>query len=293
MDTSIITPSVHTSATKIEGCTSVSTEPKKGVERAGIQRRCTTCGLEPTALARAGLTSTLLQQTGTRLKGLEQSRRSASCSQIEASDFAERNRMSHEMWEARYAAAEGQLFGSAPNAFLARHAAEIAPGSRVLVPADGDGRNGVWLAEQGHHVLATEFSHAAQTKARAVAAQKGVSLDFVLGDLTDYAWPEARFDAIAAIFIQFLTPPEREIVFEGIARALKPGGVLLLEGYRPEQLAYGTGGPKIVENLYTEPMLQAAFGHFAQCRIEAYDAHLEEGAGHHGMSALIDVIARR
>ena len=201
--------------------------------------------------------------------------------------------MSREMWDGRYAAVDGQLFGAAPNAFLARHADRIPAGARVLVPADGDGRNGIWLAERGLDVTATEFSAVAQRKARALAAERGATLTFVLGDLTAYNWPERGFDAIAAIFIQFLTPEERTVAFAGMARALRPGGLLLLQGYRPEQIAYGTGGPRTVEHLYTEPMLRESLASFTDIEIESYDAHLEEGAAHHGMSALIDVIAQR
>jgi SAM-dependent methyltransferase len=197
------------------------------------------------------------------------------------------------MWDERYGSAEGPLFGAEPNAFLARQAHRIPAGARVLVPADGDGRNGIWLAERGCRVTATEFSPVAQEKARALAQRRGVDMEFVLGDLTGYAWPTQAFDAIVAIFIQFLTPPGRDLAFAGMARALRPGGVLLLEGYRPEQIGYGTGGPKAVENLYTKAMLRAAFDGFAAVEIDAYDAHIEEGAGHRGMSALIDVIAVR
>jgi SAM-dependent methyltransferase len=196
-------------------------------------------------------------------------------------------------WSARYAAAEGHLFGDAPNAFLARHAQLLQPGWRVLVPADGDGRNGIWLAEQGLDVVSTDFCPVAQAEARRWAAERGVAPCFELGDLTEYAWPEAAFDAIVVIFAQFLTPPERDTAFAGIARSLRPGGLLLMQGYRPEQLAYGTGGPKAAENLYTEAMLRGAFAGFGRVEIAHYDAVLEEGTGHHGMSALIDLIGWR
>lgn len=82
-------------------------------------------------------------------------------------------------------------------------------------------------------------------------------------------------------------------MFERMKRALKPGGLLLLHGYRPEQLAYGTGGPKAVENLYTEPMLREAFADMQILELRAYDAEIAEGTGHRGMSALIDLVARK
>ena len=82
-------------------------------------------------------------------------------------------------------------------------------------------------------------------------------------------------------------------MFDRIARALRPGGLFLLEGYRVEQLAYGTGGPKIPDQLYTEPQLRAELGAFTLEEVRAYDADIAEGAAHSGRSAVIDVIARR
>lgn len=196
-------------------------------------------------------------------------------------------------WEARFRAAGGHLFGSAPNAFLARCQPLLRPGWRTLVPADGDGRNGVWLAEQGLDVHATDFSPTAVAQAQAWAAERGVTLSHSLADLTDWAWEPAAYDCVVAIFTQFLTPPERSRFFEGIALTLRPGGLLLLEGYRPEQIAYGTGGPKVVEQLYTRTLLEQAFAGFSRIAIEEYDADLAEGTGHAGPSALIDLVAWR
>jgi SAM-dependent methyltransferase len=133
----------------------------------------------------------------------------------------------------------------------------------------------------------------AQDKARRLATRRGVELDFQLADLTGFRWPQAQFDVVAAIFIQFAGPELRARIFEGVRQALKPGGLLLLEGYRPEQIAYGTGGPSVAENLYTEPMLREAFAGMEIVVLSAYDAPIEEGAGHAGVSALIDLVARQ
>jgi cyclopropane fatty-acyl-phospholipid synthase-like methyltransferase len=159
--------------------------------------------------------------------------------------------------------------------------------------ADGEGRNGVWLAEQGLEVVSVDGSSVAQEKARALAERRGVSLTFELADLSSWAWPEREFDVVAAIFIQFAGPELRARMFEGMRRALKPGGLLLLEGYRPEQLAYGTGGPSAVENLYTEAMLRETFADMQILELATYDAEVAEGVGHAGLSALIDLVARQ
>ncbi|MDO8901216.1 MAG: class I SAM-dependent methyltransferase [Phenylobacterium sp.] len=195
-------------------------------------------------------------------------------------------------WDERYQG-ETYLFGEAPNAFLARQAHRLAPGQSALAVADGEGRNGVWLAQQGLSVLSVDGSAVAQVKAARLAASRGVSLDLQQVDLAAWPWPQGQFDLVAAIFIQFAGPELRTEIFENMKRALKPGGLILLEGYRPEQIAYGTGGPRTPENLYTEEMLREAFADVEILELAAYDAAIEEGAGHSGPSALIDLVARK
>jgi SAM-dependent methyltransferase len=197
-----------------------------------------------------------------------------------------------ERWESRFAA-PGYHFGTAPNAFLKSQAHRLRAGQKALALADGEGRNGVWLAEQGLDVLSLDFSPNALKKARALAAARGATLRIELADLAQWEWPIAEFDVIVAIFIQFADPPFREKIFTGIKRALKPGGLLLMQGYRPEQLDYRTGGPSQVENLYTRGLLETAFGDFASVEIREHDSAVDEGAGHAGMSALIDLVGRK
>jgi cyclopropane fatty-acyl-phospholipid synthase-like methyltransferase len=197
-----------------------------------------------------------------------------------------------ERWESRFAAPDYH-FGTAPNAFLKSQAHRLKPGQKALAVADGEGRNGVWLAQQGLDVLSLDFSPNALKKARALAAARGVDLRVELADLAQWRWPVAAFDLIAAIFIQFADPPFRDKIFTGIKRALTPGGLLLMQGYRPEQLDYRTGGPSQVENLYTRGLLEAAFGDFASVEIREHDSVVDEGAGHAGMSALIDLVGRK
>jgi SAM-dependent methyltransferase len=191
-------------------------------------------------------------------------------------------------WNERYSA-EGYLFGTAPNAFLAGQKHRLRAGQTALAIADGEGRNGVWLAEQGLDVLALDFSPVALEKSRRLAAARGVTLRTQQADLRDYAWEADRFDLVVAIFIQFAPPPFRAVLFEGIRRTLKPGGLLLMQGYRPEQLAYGTGGPPNAENMYTAALLREAFAGFAILHLDEHDSPIAEGSGHNGMSALIDL----
>lgn len=200
--------------------------------------------------------------------------------------------MSLDLWNNRFAG-ETYVFGEEPNAFLARQRARLPRSGRALAVADGEGRNGVWLAQQGLSVHSIDGSSVAQEKAGRLAATRGVALELELADLSDWSWPEATYDVVAAIFIQFAGPELRAAMFDGMKRCLKPGGLLLIEGYRPEQIAYGTGGPRVVENLYTEVMLAEAFAEFEILELAAYDAEIQEGPGHSGMSALVDLVARK
>jgi hypothetical protein len=112
-----------------------------------------------------------------------------------------------------------------------------------------------------------------------------------IADVHDWAYPENTFDVVIEIFTQFSSPTERARKWAGMKRTLKKGGLLLIEGYTPKQLDYGTGGPKARENLYTRGMLETEFGGFSRVGIEEGERPLSEGAGHSGLSAVIDLIA--
>lgn len=200
--------------------------------------------------------------------------------------------MSSDFWNARYATGD-YIFGTAPNAFLASQRALIRPGMRALAVADGEGRNGVWLAERGAQVHAIDCSPAALEKAGKLAREHGVALEIEQADLLDWTWPDAAYDLVAAIFIQFAPPPERDRVIAGIRRTLKPGGLLILQGYTPKQLEFGTGGPPSVANMYTAELLRAWFGDWKILHLHQHESVIAEGSHHHGMSALIDLVARK
>jgi SAM-dependent methyltransferase len=201
-------------------------------------------------------------------------------------------RITQDFWNARYDTPD-YIFGTAPSAFLRDYAGLIPPRSNIFLPADGEGRNGVYLAQLGHQVAAVDYAENGVEKARRLAAEAGVTLDMRQANLKGYDWPEAAYDAIAAIFIQFAPPDFRAEILAGMKRAVKPGGLILLHGYTPKQLEYGTGGPSEVDKLYTEDMLRDAFADMDVLTLKAYEAELDEGPAHRGRSALIDLIARR
>jgi cyclopropane fatty-acyl-phospholipid synthase-like methyltransferase len=200
--------------------------------------------------------------------------------------------MATNMWDERYASGE-YFFGTKPNVFMVSQHHLLKPGMSCLAVADGEGRNGVWLVEQGLKVLSVDNSAVAASKADTLAAQRGVTLDFEVADLLNWSWQDSHYDAVVAIFIQFASPAQRTLLFASIKKCLKPGGLLLLQGYTPRQLEYGTGGPPVAENMYTEALLRLVFSDMDILHLVEHDAEINEGAGHHGMSALIDLVARK
>ena len=192
-------------------------------------------------------------------------------------------------WERRFAGSD-YLFGKAPNAFLARQRERLPKQGRALSVADGEGRNGVWLAEQGLDVTSIDFSPAAQRKAQDLAAQRAVTITTERVDLTTWTPPLDAYDVVVAIFAQ---PVPAETLFSCIRQAVKPGGLVLIEGYTPKQLEYKTGGPSDIARLYTRAMYTDGFAGFAVIDIAEYDAEINEGDGHGGLSALIDLIAMK
>ena len=197
-----------------------------------------------------------------------------------------------ERWQTRFNAPD-YIFGKEPNAFLKSQARRLPKSGSALSVADGEGRNGVWLAQQGLDVLAVDFSPAALDKSQALAAERGVQIRTEIADVTTWRWPAAEFDVVVAIFVQVVFPAERAAFFANLKRALKPGGLLLMQGYRTDQLKYGTGGPPEAERLYSRALLQEAFGDMAQLDIREHDSAIGEGTAHVGMSALIDLVAKK
>jgi len=206
--------------------------------------------------------------------------------------LSERELSEYERWEARFAVPD-YAFGKEPNEFLKSCKNLLPRSGRALAVADGEGRNGVWLAEQGLDVLAIDFSPSAQRKARALASERGVDIGVIQVDVHDWDYPQSAFDVVVEIFAQFSTPAERAVKWAGMRRVLKSGGLLVIQGYTPKQLEYGTGGPKKLENLYTRALLDQTFGDFHDLRIVEEERKIHEGASHAGMSALIGLTARK
>lgn len=195
-------------------------------------------------------------------------------------------------WDERYNT-EDYIFGEGPNAFLERQTPLLSGYKTALAIADGEGRNGVWLAEQGLSVTSIDASPVGVDKARRLATKRGVSVDASVQDISTYEWPEGRFDVVVGIFFQFAPPALRDQIFAGMIQTLAPGGLLLIEGYGPRQLDYKTGGPGVPDQLYTGELLAERFSALEILELRDYDAALTEGSRHAGTSALIDLVARK
>lgn len=195
-------------------------------------------------------------------------------------------------WDKRFST-EDYIFGTEPNVWLARHQSFLKPGGLALAVADGEGRNSVWLAQQGMQVEAFDISAVGVAKAKLLADQSGAVIDFHVCSCEEWQWQHAHYDLIAAIFIQFADPDTRRVLFAQMIAALKPGGILILQGYTPRQLEYKTGGPPLLSHLYTEAMLQDAFADMEIIHLDSYDDVLQEGTQHAGPSALIGMVARK
>lgn len=194
-------------------------------------------------------------------------------------------------WNSRFSA-DSYLFGEEPNVYLREQFHLLEPGSSLSV-ADGEGRNSVWLAQQGHRVDAFDFSPPAVEKARRLALSRGVEVGLSCCDWAGFAWREAAYDNVVGIFFQFVDADDRAALFQKMADAVRPGGVLLIQGYHVDQLRFNTGGPGVLENLYTEALMRSAFADFEVLDLRVYEATIAEGTAHCGQSALLGFVGRK
>ncbi|MEZ5714485.1 MAG: methyltransferase domain-containing protein [Paracoccaceae bacterium] len=193
------------------------------------------------------------------------------------------------MWEERFAASPDFVFGKEPARFLTEHESWFEPGQTALSVADGEGRNSVWLAGRGLAVTALEFAPSALRRAHALAAERGATVDFRQFDVLAQDF-DGEFDIVLGLFIQFVGPVDRAKLFAKMKGATRPGGLIMLHGYTPEQVAHGTGGPPSVANMYTEKTLREAFPGWEVLEVSEYEREAQSGKG---IAAYIDFIARK
>jgi cyclopropane fatty-acyl-phospholipid synthase-like methyltransferase len=198
-----------------------------------------------------------------------------------------------QFWNERFDKEEF-IFGKEPNEYLVEKTHQyLKPKDKVLCIADGEGRNGVWLAKQGMQVVGFDASDIALAKAKQFAKDNQVEVDYSFSDTDSYAWQANTYDAVIGIFIQFADPAMRARIFEQTYKTLKSGGLFILQGYTPKQLEYKTGGPSLIEHLYTDELIRELAKDFEVLELVSYEKELSEGPRHTGMSAILGLVARK
>ena len=193
-------------------------------------------------------------------------------------------------WDKRYGAADF-FYGTEPNDFLRAEAARLPRGD-VLCLGDGEGRNGVWLAEQGHTVTSIDLSAVGLAKAAALAETRGVRLTTVQADLATFDLGRDRWHGVVSVFCHLPSALRRD-VYARVVRALRPGGVVLLESYTPAQLGRGTGGPPDVDMLVDLVSLRTDFAELEMLHAVERERDVREGKGHRGPSSVVQLIGRK
>ncbi len=201
------------------------------------------------------------------------------------------NRDPKEMWNERYET-PGKAYGMEPNDFIREHASQIRPGGSVLGIAEGEGRNGCYLAEKGHKVTVVDLSDVAIENCKKYAQQKGLTIAAITANLAEFDIGENKWDAVVSVWAH-MPKPLRKKVHADIVKGLKKGGVLLLEAYNPNQLKHKTGGPPVADLLMSLEDLKEEFNGLEFLYAEEKERMLKEGAHHNGLSAVVQIFARK
>lgn len=199
-------------------------------------------------------------------------------------------------WDQQFAA-PGYKYGEQANHFLRDQASRLKPQSQVLLPGDGEGRNSVWLAEQGHRSLAVDYSATGLEKAVNLAVARGVNIHIQHADLEHWTPEVDSADALVLTYVH-LPAPWRAAAHRRLASTLRPGGWLILEAFHPLQLQHQSGGPKAEAMLYTLAQIRADFDHHPDMVLKEAvawegEAVLDEGPGHQGLAHLTRYVAQR
>ncbi len=194
------------------------------------------------------------------------------------------------MWDQRFAQ-DAYVYGREPNEFLKKSCRKLKTG-RILCLADGEGRNGVYLAQKGHAVMSVDASAVGLNKTNRLANECGVSIKTIVADLEEYEIESEQWDAIVSIFCH-LSIPVRRILHKKVVRGLRPGGVFILEAYTPDQIELGTGGPRTKDLLMNLDALKSELNGLVFDHAQEIKREIIEGTLHTGMSAVVQVVASK
>ncbi|WP_303722077.1 bifunctional 2-polyprenyl-6-hydroxyphenol methylase/3-demethylubiquinol 3-O-methyltransferase UbiG [Malonomonas rubra] len=193
-------------------------------------------------------------------------------------------------WDERYATQEYQ-YGTEANDFLRSRAEQLTLG-KCLCLAEGEGRNAVYLAQLGHQVTAVDASGVGLRKAEQLARQRGITITTQVADLGEYAIDAESWDSIISIYCH-VDGAIRPELHRKVVAGLRPGGKLILEAYRPEQLSYGTGGPPTLEKLMSLKQLQHELQGLKMLYAEELEREVLEGQLHTGIGAIVQIVAEK
>lgn len=194
-------------------------------------------------------------------------------------------------WNKRFAG-DDYLFGTEPNDFFRAVIPPAKPGQTAFAPADGEGRNGVFLAGLGYDVTTLDVSELAVEKAQKLAKERGVSLRTEVGDIFEWDWPEAAFDLVAVSFMHFFEAERRQF-HASIVSALEPGGLLAFEGFHLDQIDFESGGPPNEDMLFTRDILAEDFSAFDTILLQQTRRTLAEGPRHRGEASTVQFLGRK
>lgn len=200
-----------------------------------------------------------------------------------------------EFWDDRYRN-EAYAYGTEPNQFFKEQLEKLKPGS-ILLPADGEGRNGVFAAKQGWRVTSVDLSSEGRAKALALAEANNTTLDYIVGDLEGLQFEPESFDAIGLIYAHFAAE-QKAALHRKLNNALKPGGTIILEAFSKDHLQYNlnntkVGGPKELDMLFSKIEIRAQFPNYEISLLEEKEIHLDEGQYHNGKGAVIRFVGHK
>lgn len=195
-----------------------------------------------------------------------------------------------EFWDSRYAEKEF-AYGEQPNSYFKQELEKLTPG-KLMLPAEGEGRNAVFAAKLGWDVQAVDLSEKGKEKALRLAAKNNVSIKYIVCNLVDYLYIKDEYDAVVLIFAHF--PSEiRKVIHKKLTESLKSGGILLMEAFSKKQIAQESGGPKSIEMLYDIDELLLDFEDFEILDATETQTELDEGPFHRGIAEVIRIKAKK
>ncbi|MDA1075466.1 MAG: class I SAM-dependent methyltransferase [Proteobacteria bacterium] len=196
-----------------------------------------------------------------------------------------------QLWNDRYSGRE-LIWSAGPNLTFSEQVADLQPG-RALDVACGEGRNAIWLAEKGWDVTAIDFSDVGIDKARQIAERRGVSVNWIVGDVSTHALPAAQFDLVAVLYLH-TSLKEREMWLANVLASVAPGGRFLYIGHDQSNIEHGVGGPKDPDLLPTLKEFSNALGGFEIEKAEVIERPIINDPGHsHTLTGIaLDTLVR-